>query len=145
MPATHQSLKLENAPESLTELATWVAWLGDRYQLPQPVVFRLDLVLTEAVTNIIDYGYPDARPGWIEIACHLRETAVDIELGDDGQPFDPTAQAPAELPKTLEQATPGGLGIHLMRSYASRMTYRRADGRNLLSLTLPYTPAAGRK
>jgi sigma-B regulation protein RsbU (phosphoserine phosphatase) len=140
-----QSLTLCNVPESLTELAAWVAWLGDHYQLPQPVGFRLDLVLTEAVTNIIDYGYPDARPGWIEIVCHLRETAVDIELCDDGQPFDPTARAPAELPATLEQATPGGLGIHLMRSYASSMTYRRADGLNHLSLSLPHAHAVDRK
>ena len=55
-------------------------------------------------------------------------------IEDNGQPFDPTQVAPHPLPSTLKDAKIGDLGIHLVRSFASRMDYERRHGRNRLTL-----------
>jgi anti-sigma regulatory factor (Ser/Thr protein kinase) len=101
----------------------------------------LDLVLTEAVTNVLDHAYQANVTGRIELIGNVREGDIQIDLIDDGQPFDPTARGPVVLPKSLDDATPGGLGIHLISRYTSRLEYHREDARNMLRFWLPIQPA----
>jgi serine/threonine-protein kinase RsbW len=78
------------------------------------------------------------------------EIAVEVErndgalvalIEDNGRQFDPT-QAPAPSRATsLQDATIGDLGIHLMRSFASGMHYERRNGRNRLTLRFLEPPA----
>jgi anti-sigma regulatory factor (Ser/Thr protein kinase) len=131
------SLTLPNDHSGLADLADWLRRLAAHHDLPAQAAFRLDLVLSEAVTNVMDHAQrPDAR-GTIELACAVEDGLILVQVSDDGPPFDPTARAPAVLPGSLEEATPGGLGIHLMRQYTSSMAYRRDNDRNILCLTLP--------
>lgn len=125
-------LSIANDHAALDELGTWIAAIGAREALSRRDAFHLDLVLSEAVTNIIDYG-----SGRIDLACHVAPDGILVEVVDDGPPFDPTARPPAILPTKIEDAVPGGLGIHLMRSYTRAMEYRRENDRNVLSMTLP--------
>ena len=122
-------------------MAAWLEHFADDYALPAQVVFRLDLVLTEAVTNVLDHAYQANAMGRIELIGNVGEDEIQIDLIDDGQPFDPTARAPVVLPKSLDEATPGGLGVHLISRYTSRLEYRRQDARNMLRLWLPIQPA----
>jgi anti-sigma regulatory factor (Ser/Thr protein kinase) len=121
----------------LTALAEWLEGFADQYALPAQARFRLDLVLTEAITNIMDHGHLPVVEGHIELACCVQEQNIEIEIADDGPPFDPTARAPVVLPDSLAMATPGGLGIHLIRQYTSTLTYRREGARNVLRMSLP--------
>ncbi len=134
-------LTLANDYRSLEQMAVWLEHLADDYALPAQVVFRLDLVLTEAVTNVLDHAYQANATGRIELIGNVGEDEIQIDLIDDGQPFDPTARAPVVLPKSLDEATPGGLGVHLISRYTSRLEYRRQDARNMLRLWLPIQPA----
>jgi len=122
-------------------MAAWLEHFADAHALPAQVVFRLDLVLTEAVTNVLDHAYPANAMGLIELIGNVGEEEIQIDLIDDGQPFDPVALAPIVLPKSLDDATPGGLGVHLIRRYTSRLEYRREGARNKLRLWLPIQPA----
>jgi anti-sigma regulatory factor (Ser/Thr protein kinase) len=54
---------------------------------------------------------------------------------DDGRPFDPRAQEAPQRPADLESAQIGGLGITLMRNFATGIAYRRTDGTNRLTLS----------
>jgi anti-sigma regulatory factor (Ser/Thr protein kinase) len=135
-------LTLANDYSSLERMAEWLERFADVHALPAQVVFRLDLVLTEAVTNVLDHAYLDHATGRIELIGSVDEGDVQIDLIDDGQPFDPTARAPVVLPRSLDEATPGGLGIHLIHQYTSRLEYRRDDARNVLRFRLPIQPAA---
>jgi sigma-B regulation protein RsbU (phosphoserine phosphatase) len=130
-------LTLGNQHHALSELAAWLAELAGQHDLPPRVAFRLELVLTEAVTNIMDHAADTERAGRIDIACQIDADAVRIVLSDDGDAFDPTTRAAVVLPASLDTARPGGLGIHLMRRYTRSLAYRRENGRNVLSLTLP--------
>ena len=134
-------LTLSKDHRQLTVLGEWLKEFGTRCGLSNLSIFSLDIVLTEAVTNVMDYARRADTEGEIELVCTLRDGCIAIELVDDGPPFDPTDRAPAILPKTLEDASPGGLGIHLMRQYTSCMDYRRENGRNILYMTLPLQSA----
>jgi anti-sigma regulatory factor (Ser/Thr protein kinase) len=141
-PPVHLKLTRDHAQLALLE-----AWLHDfstACELPARTRFGLELVLTEAVTNVMDHarnaGADDSNePGGIEVICTLRDGSVSAELIDDGPPFDPTSNAPVVLPANLDEASPGGLGIHLMRRYTSSMEYVREQNRNVLRMNLPLT------
>ena len=94
------------------------------------VSFALQLCLEEAVANVIMYGATD---GEFKIAIELERLGGTLvaRIEDNGLSFDPT-QVP--LPSTLKDAKIGDLGIHLVRSFASRMDYERQYGRNRLTL-----------
>jgi serine/threonine-protein kinase RsbW len=140
-PCNAPLLKLANDPHQLSVMAAWLHDFAARCKLPDCSTFALDLVLTEAVTNIMDHSrWPDAT-GEIDLTCTLHDDQVVVEISDDGPAYDPTARSPTVLPTTLAEAQPGGLGVHLMRQYTRSMHYRRENERNILSLTLPLDAA----
>jgi len=53
-----------------------------------------------------------------------------MTVEDNGRPFN-VAQAPAKrIDQPLEQVQPGGLGIQLIKSFASNLEYRRTEKSN---------------
>lgn len=66
--------------------------------------------------------------------------AVLLELRDDGPAFDPLAQAAPPLDRSLDDTPIGGLGLHLMRSFAQRITYERQGPLNCLRLEVAKGP-----
>lgn len=137
IPDVPSRLTLANNHSQLADLGDWLQRIASSRSLPAQTVFRLDLVLTEAVTNVMDHAHLPELAGRIELACSVLDDRILLEVVDDGLPFDPTARAPVILPRSLEEAEPGGLGIHLMRQYTSSMAYRRERDRNILCMTLP--------
>jgi anti-sigma regulatory factor (Ser/Thr protein kinase) len=135
-----QRLSLANDHGALDELGAWLAEIAARDSLPARAAFQLDLVLTEAVTNVMDYAHSADGGGRIDLVYAIEAGSIRIEIADDGPPFDPTVRAEVVLPSSLDAATPGGLGIHLMRRYTLDMAYRRDNGRNILSMRLPLDP-----
>jgi anti-sigma regulatory factor (Ser/Thr protein kinase) len=116
------------------ELARLSAWLDEQEAalgMPDRVAYAVRLCLEEAVTNLIDHA-----PAASDIAVDLgwQGAVMVAAIEDCGPPFDPrTAPVPAR-PKTLDDAMPGGLGLVLLRSFASDIDYRTAAGCNRLTL-----------
>ncbi len=127
-------LRLANDIAGLANLAERVERFGAEQRLPASVVNALNVALDEAVSNAINHGYDAGVRG--EIAVRLRRAAdsVEVEVEDDGRPFDPL-QAPApDLTLPLELRPVGGLGIHLIKNLMDEVSYVRHDGRNLLKM-----------
>jgi serine/threonine-protein kinase RsbW len=61
---------------------------------------------------------------------------VVVCVEDSERPFDPTTAPAHRQPASLEDATIGGLGIHLMSAYTQQLEYRRVDHKNQLFMTL---------
>jgi anti-sigma regulatory factor (Ser/Thr protein kinase) len=133
-PAVAQVV-LANKTEELVTLSQWISDVASEYDLPGKTVFALDLALTEAVTNVLSYAFVDDERHEVEISIAITEAAVTAKITDDGQPFDPLKTKPAQRPASLDEAGVGGLGIHLIRNYASACRYRRENGHNILTLT----------
>jgi serine/threonine-protein kinase RsbW len=94
---------------------------------------RLLLVVEEAVMNIEMHG-GGARQVRLAIALQPDEIVVTIE--DDGPCFDPCAAPQPTRPDSLSEARQGGLGVHLMRTFARAMHHEWRDGCNILTLAL---------
>lgn len=100
----------------------------------------VELVLEEAVTNIIRYGYEGQpareQPPMIEIDLQVDLDEVQVLIVDDARPFDPLDSGGLLLPETLDDAQVGGLGLLMIRNTASSMSYERRDGQNRFTMTI---------
>ena len=120
--------------EQLRELEHWVAQLGAEFLLSPSVVHHIDLCLTELVSNLIHYGYPDGKPGMVRIRFWREPERIVIRVEDDGTPFDPTAYVSASLPTSLAEADTGGRGIRLVRHFADEVHHLGSASGNQLTL-----------
>jgi anti-sigma regulatory factor (Ser/Thr protein kinase) len=132
--ATSNRLKLRSDLAELKRLAGWIKARA-RQELSADTSFAIQLCLEEAVANIIMYG-GGTKDDHLGITIELERNGGTLvaRIEDTGREFDPTQVPPLSVAKSLEEAKVGGLGIHLMRSYASGMHYERRDGRNWLTL-----------
>jgi anti-sigma regulatory factor (Ser/Thr protein kinase) len=109
----------------LAQLEHWVHGLAGQFAWPPPLAHRIDLCLTELVTNIISYGFPDARAGALSIRCWAQAKQIVIRIDDDGSSFDPTSYVLPGLPTSLADASSAGRGIRLVRHFADEVHYHR--------------------
>lgn len=128
-------ITLRNELAELTRLAEAIEAFGDKAELSPKVVYSLNLVLDELVTNVVSYGH-DASDGEHDITLTMtvadgRLTAV---LEDDGRPFNPLDRGAPDIESPLEERQIGGLGVHFVRTMMDEVRYRRTDGRNCLTL-----------
>jgi sigma-B regulation protein RsbU (phosphoserine phosphatase) len=142
LESVHFTLVLQNRLDELTTLGNWVNQLAGLLGLSARGAFRLDMVLTEAVTNIIQYAYQDEAVHPITITLQYQANTATIQIVDDGWPFDPHQNPEVVLPANLEEAGVGGLGIHLIRHYADNCHYDRQENKNILTLTIFDPPIA---
>jgi anti-sigma regulatory factor (Ser/Thr protein kinase) len=129
------SLTLQNDRAELARMMTWVDDLVGPLELSPEATYAVQLCLEEAVVNILSHAFAPDSEHDVHIAAWRDGNKVLAEVTDDGPPFDPLEHAPPQAPKDLASAQIGGLGISLMRNFASDITYRRTDGRNRLTLS----------
>jgi anti-sigma regulatory factor (Ser/Thr protein kinase) len=118
----------------------WARALGARLGLTERDLYRLDLCVTELVTNIASYGYVD-RAGVIELSAEAspEDGDVRVQIVDSGSPFDPLdverpARDGADIPV-------GGVGISLVRGFADECRYERHGAQNVFEFTIRSGPA----
>jgi anti-sigma regulatory factor (Ser/Thr protein kinase) len=136
------TLRLVPGDDTVTLAMRWLQDIAGRETWPDRVRFGLMLSMDEALTNVLAYAFaPDASTGEapaIELRCVRDGQHIHIEIADNGRPYDPTAWSPAPLAATLDDATPGGQGVRLMRHYLKDLRYRRDGGWNRLTLVARY-------
>jgi serine/threonine-protein kinase RsbW len=102
---------------------------------------ELRLILEEAWVNICRYAYPSG-PGPIEVRTRHEAGRFHIDIIDEGPAFDPLARPEPDVGAGLDERPVGGLGIHLIRSLADGVEYRREGSRNVLTITMDVEPGA---
>ena len=129
--------RLELAPDlaEISRLLDWVGTCCDKAGIRGETVFKLSLALEEAVANVIHHGFGDLPPPHrIAVEVTIDADRVTALVIDNGQPFDPSAVPEPDANLPLEQRSPGGLGVHLIRRLMDRVDYRRVGGENRLRL-----------
>ena len=125
---------IANRRSDLARVTQIVEDLATTHHLARDVVADVSVALDEVLTNILAYGYDDDEIHEIRIRLSLDQEAIELEVVDDGRPFDPTALAPPDLSAPLRDRPVGGLGMHFVRNLMSEVTYARAGDRNRLLL-----------
>jgi anti-sigma regulatory factor (Ser/Thr protein kinase) len=125
----------------------WLASAALAQNVPLEQVVRLDHCLDEALANVIRHGGPTAlsSPVHLQFAVRRGPGACIAELSviDAGVAFDPSTHAAvAPHPASLADATPGGLGLLLIRNFSDDLKYRHRQGRNHLTITVTWIDGA---
>ena len=109
--------------------------LDERGVEPRPR-HHAELVFEEIVSNIIRHGCPNDTQCHVEVSVALKANAIVLDFKDDAPAFDPRAHNSAALPDSLDEASPGGLGLRLVRKASQHIDYKRAAGKNHLTVTI---------
>lgn len=129
-----EKITLSNKIEELTALASKIEELAENWQLPMPLTMNINLVLEEAVTNIISYAYPSNEIQKINIEISINNSNLQIIITDQGIAFDPTSNAEPDIHLPAAERPIGGLGIFLITKIMDTVEYQRIDETNQLTL-----------
>ena len=129
-----KSIILANDISEISKLAAFVDEVGETFALAPDVVFNLNLVLEEAVVNVINYAYPKEEHQYIYLSAHVHDGSIVFVLTDTGKEFDPTLAPEADITLSADEREIGGLGIFLIRQIMNEVKYERIDGKNVLTL-----------
>lgn len=129
-----KTLVLQNEIPEISKLTLFIDELGEELGLSPELVFNLNLVLEEAVSNIILYAYPKGEHENISLTAKKTENQLLFVLTDTGKEFDPTLMPDADVNLAAEDRQIGGLGIFLIRQIMNQVEYQRIDGKNVLTL-----------
>lgn len=105
---------------------------AEAFGLDSALLMSLNLVMEEAVSNIIFYAYKEGETGEnIRISMELEDGVLTIVLTDTGLPFDPTAREDPDVSLSAEERPIGGLGIFLIKKMMDEVVYRRETDTNV--------------
>lgn len=127
-------LILQNEIAEISKLALFMDELGEEIGLSPELVFNLNLVLEEAISNVILYAYPEGEHQTIALTVQKDDNRLIFVITDSGKEFDPTQAPDADITLSAEDRPIGGLGIFLIRQIMNKVEYRRIEGKNVLTL-----------
>lgn len=138
------SLLLQPNPLELRRCSDWLQATCQRLDVPAASSGKLDLCLNEVLANLIDHG--GARASSCPVQLTLERVGGEeggdegglatLTISDAGPPFDPLSFSRKPLPRTLQEAEPGGLGLLLVNRFMDECSYRREGDRNVLKLSI---------
>ena len=129
-----KKLVIKNDISEISKLATFVEELSEEFNLTPELNFNLNLVLEEAISNVILYAYGKEEQKEISLVAYLSDNNLVFVLTDSGMEFDPTKVPDADVTLSAEEREIGGLGIYLIRQIMNTVEYQRIDGKNVLTM-----------
>ncbi len=122
---------------AIPEIGLSIAWVGavaKSLNADETQTYALQLCVEELVSNIVRHGgaalSSEHRRPFICICVAEKFGRIVLTIEDDGPYFD-IEHAPAKrVDQPLELVQPGGLGINLVESFSSSLTYERRGNRN---------------
>ena len=127
---------------AVRSLAQMVEEFGDANKLPDQQIYMINLALDELITNTVSYGLKGVPRPRIDVTLQIDEAALTLVMEDNGQPFDPTESTGPDLSSGVDERPIGGLGLHLIKTFANRVNYEYVNGRNKLTLEHDLTSEA---
>jgi len=127
-------IEIENRVEDLAVLAGKIDEVAEKWSLSLPLTMNINLVLEEAVSNVIFYAFNDPDKHLIQISLSLENKTLTIEITDDGIAFDPLSRLEPDISLPVEERPIGGLGILLIKKMMDQVSYTRVNNQNRLTL-----------
>ena len=128
--------------ENLDAMVGFVEECADRCGLDPTRKFGLLVAIEEAFVNVCHYAYP-AGEGDVELVCGCGGEGFVVEIADSGIPFDILSLPDPDTTAEIMDREIGGLGVYFIRKMTDEVSYRRADGRNILRVVLRAKKDAG--
>lgn len=145
-PLTRFSLSVQSSDSAVrTALAGVLSGLAPM-NLDIEETSTIELVLAEALNNIVEHAYPEDDPdGDIHITCWHDVKGLHVTIKDQGKPM-PDGQMPIGMDQDLDvdimDMPEGGFGWFLIQNLAKDVTYAREGHENLLRLRIAVQQSA---
>ncbi len=106
---------------------------------------RVELVLAEALNNVIEHAYQERRDGTIELTILQKGDALEFIIQDEGLPMPggdlPSGKGP-DLNVDLMDLPEGGFGWLLIRELTQDLNYTRTGKQSQLTFCMAGAPFA---
>jgi serine/threonine-protein kinase RsbW len=109
--------------------------------LPEHELGRLDLVVEEAATNVIDGAFGGDESGSFDVACERVPAGIQITVHDEGLPYDPSLTPEYDPGADLGTQTGAGLGSFLIQRFADAVEFHNLGSRGKETVIVKYLPA----
>jgi sigma-B regulation protein RsbU (phosphoserine phosphatase) len=138
-----EKLTIVNKVSEISKLNAFVKSATAALNMEEGLAHQIKLAVEEAVTNVIDYAYPNGTEGNIDITIEADESRIRFILSDSGAEFDPTGVSKADTTLTVDERPIGGLGVFLVRNLMDSINYERSEGKNVLRIEKKRSPVKG--
>jgi anti-sigma regulatory factor (Ser/Thr protein kinase) len=138
-PASPWSLTIASDLRLLAVARAFVEAACQAAGFDESTTHAIVLCADEAVNNVIRHAHQDRPQAFVQIQCRVLPDGIEIQLLDEGEPFDITA-VPYMDPGELRV---GGRGVFLMRSLMDELSCQPRDsGGNTLRMVKRRPPRA---
>ncbi len=104
--------------------------LETRESDPDTLAYHLNLVLTEAVANAIEYGRDERPDNTVKVCLSIEDKELRILVYDHGQGFDISGLPTPDLDQLSER----GRGIFFIKNLMDSVAYRTSADGNVLEM-----------
>lgn len=126
----------EAVREALERLSRRLRILG----LSQEDATNAEIVLAEAMNNVVEHAYREADGGWLGLRAELHPDRLVCRIEDSGHPM-PDMELPAgarqDLDVALDDLPEGGFGWFMIRELTTNLVYMRHGDVNRLTFAVP--------
>jgi len=119
--------------EEAVELVTRHCLAG--HDTPHKTRFRLQVVLSEALSNAIMRGNREDRGKWVDVRAELGPEVIQLVVTDEGTGFDPDAVPEPIRPEQLDEAN--GRGLYLIRKLVDEVSFNEQGNSICMTLRRP--------
>ncbi len=127
-----KTLSIQNNIEELNRMVAFLDILEEEWVLSPGHISSINLVLEEALTNVIFYAFEKGVTSEILIDFALEGTQLTIVITDEGRPYDPTKKEDPDINLSANDRPIGGLGIFLIKKIMDEVAYQRIGNKNQL-------------
>jgi len=106
-------------------------FLKQEWAIPESEIRQILVIIEELFSNIIRYAYNDHLEHHVDIRLVNSIAQVEIEIIDDGIPFNPMEYQTGSFSDPVTTHT-GGMGLTLIKTFSNNISYRRSSGKNHL-------------
>lgn len=131
MTQAHRDLVIPNSTQHLATVREAVREVVANSAFPSKDVNRIILAVDEAVANIMEHAYEEAREKdqlTIELKLDADSTRFEVVIIDSGREFDPSEIDVPDMDEHVSQGRKNGLGIFLMRQIMDEVQYTFVQG-----------------
>lgn len=134
-------ISAQSGPLAAREILADLMSLLTPQKLPFDDASKIELVVAEAINNIVEHAYPPGAPdGPIDLDVRRNLDKLHFTITDQGLGM-PDGKAPSGRPQNVKVdllALPeGGFGWFLIRDQAENVEYTRTAWENCLSFDIP--------
>ncbi len=127
------TVRLKRSFDSLAELHTATADFTKQSSLSAGEANELAVIVEELFVNAVRHS--TGRRGDVEMHVSKDGNRLSLQFVDlDVDRFDITTHPLTDIELPIEQRRPGGMGLHLIRQFADRISYQYENGNSIITI-----------